>query len=140
MSRTHLLKGVGLLVLLFSGCSDGSPTKLAPVTGRVTYKNQAVTAAEIYFNPDAQKGNQGEMGSSFLAEDGTFSIATYHPKGPRTGVVPGAYKVTLGLGRRPEKDLVKFRTVQATPLTIEVPEEGLSDVVIDLDKGTIDVK
>jgi hypothetical protein len=130
-----------LLVLLFlSGCSDGAPTRLAPVTGRVSYKNQAVTAAEIYFNPDAQKGNQGELGSAFLAEDGTFSMTTHHPKGPRTGVVPGAYKVTLGLGRRPEKDLVKFRTIQATPLTVEVPEEGLSDIVIDLDKGTIDAK
>jgi hypothetical protein len=141
MSRTQYGNVVGLLVLLLvSGCSDGPLTKLAPATGRVVYKNQAVAAAEIYFNPDAQKGNQGELGSALLAEDGSFSITTHHPKGPRTGVVPGAYKVTLGLGRRPEKDLVKYRTIQATPLAIEIPEEGLSNILIDLDKGTIEVK
>jgi hypothetical protein len=132
---------VGLLfLLLLSGCSDGPGAKLAPVTGRVTFKNEAVTAAEIYFNPDAKKGNEGELGTALLAADGTFTITTHHPKGPRNGVAPGAYKVTFGLGRRPEKELIKFRTVQATPLAIEVPEEGLQDVVVDLDKGRIDVK
>jgi hypothetical protein len=44
------------------------------------------------------------------------------------------------IGRRPEKDLAKYRAVQTTPLTIEVPEEGLHDVVVDLDKGVIETK
>jgi len=139
MSRTGCVRAAGVLVLglVLCGCSDGPQAKLSPVNGRVTFKDQAVTAAEIYLNPDAKKGNQGDLGSAVLQEDGTFSITTYHPKGPRPGVAPGSYKVTLGLGRRAEKELTKFRTVQTTPLTIEVPEEGLQNVVVDLDKGVV---
>jgi len=48
--------------------------------------------------------------------------------------------VTLGLGRRPEKELAKFRSLQTTPLSIEVPEQGLRDIVVDLDNGRIDLK
>jgi hypothetical protein len=125
-------KAVGLLLLVFlAGCggSDGRSAKLAPVSGRVLYKDQAVTAAEIYFLPDAEKGNNGTMGSAVLQEDGSFTITTY-PKG--NGVAPGAYKVTLGLGRRSDKELNKYRRVETTPLEVEVPEEGLSDLVLDL--------
>jgi hypothetical protein len=69
------------------------------------------------------------MASSVLKEDGTFDLMTYPD---RPGVVPGAYKVTLGLGRRPEKELDKYRTADKTPLSVVVPEEGLTDMVIEL--------
>jgi hypothetical protein len=128
-----------LLLLLLGGCQDES-VKLAPVTGRVIFHNEAITAAEIYFNPDAKAGNRGEMGSALIGVDGTFTITTAGPKGPRDGVVPGAYKVTLGLGRRNEKELAPFKTVQTTPLTIEVPEQGLRDIVVDLDNSRIETK
>ena len=39
-----------------------------------------------------------------------------------------------------EKELIKFRAIQTTPLTIDVPEEGLDDIVVDLDKARIEVK
>jgi hypothetical protein len=120
-----------LLLAALAGCNrqDGSTAKVAPVSGRVTFKNQAVSAAEIYFMPDASKGNHGVMGSAILQEDGSFKITTY-PKGD--GVAPGAYKVTLGLGRRPEKELQKYRKVETTPLKYDVPEEGLQDLHIEL--------
>jgi hypothetical protein len=126
-------RGIGLffVALLLGGCGggDGSAAKVAPVTGKVLFKNQAVTAAEIYFMPDAEKGNNGIMGSAILQEDGSFRITT-HPKGD--GVSPGAYKVTLGLGRRQDKELKKYRDVNTTPLSYDVPEEGLLDLVIEL--------
>jgi hypothetical protein len=115
-----------------SGCGAGSSEpKLAPVQGKVLYKNQAVTAAEVYFLPDARKGNNGTMASAIVQEDGSFTMTTY-PKGE--GVSPGAYKVTLGLGRRNQKELAKYRRVETTPLEVEVPEEGLTDLVFELDK------
>ena len=121
---------VAVLLVCLCGCRGNGPkSKLAPVRGRVLFRDQAVTAAEIYFNPDAAQGNQGSMASSVLQEDGTFTMVTY-PN--REGVMPGAYKVTLGLGRRPEKELDKYRTVTNTPLNVVVPDEGLVDMVIDL--------
>jgi hypothetical protein len=121
-----------LVVVLLCGCSSGGArVKLAPVRGRVLYTNQAVTAAEIYFLPDASKGNSGTMASAILQEDGSFTMTTY-PQGD--GVAPGAYKVTLGLGRRQDRELNRYRKVETTPLEFDVPEEGLTDLLIELDK------
>ena len=122
---------IGLLcVLPLCGCSsDGGGPKLAAVTGRVIYKNEGVTAASIYFMPDKEKGNHGEMATSLLKEDGSFTMETY-PKG--NGVIPGWYKVTFDLGRRNEQDLQKFRNVKTTPISIEVTEKGLEAHLFDL--------
>ena len=131
-----------LCLALLCGCAnDGAGIKLAPVTGRVTFKNQAFTPGEIFFTPDEAKGTQGEPGNALLKpEDGTFTITTLGPKGLRDGVAPGSYRVTVGLGRRPDKELAKYRSAKTTPLSIEVPEEGYADIVVDLDKGTVVVK
>jgi hypothetical protein len=124
-----------LLLLSLVGCGqDGGGPKLAPVNGKVLFKNQGVTAAEIYFIPDAEKGNQGTMAAAILQEDGSFALTT--PKAgsrnPSNGVTPGAYKITLGLGRRNEPELKKYRDVKSTPLKVDVPEEGLKDYLIEL--------
>jgi hypothetical protein len=136
MKRTGLFAARGprlavLVVLGLAGCagSDGSGPKLAPVTGRVVFKNEAVTAASIYFIPDAEKGNRGDMASAVLQTDGSFTMETY-PKG--AGVIPGAYKVTFDLGRRTEKELQPYRDVKTTPLSIDVPETGIEGRVIEL--------
>jgi hypothetical protein len=123
-----------LLAVVLCGCggSDGSKGKLAPVTGRVLFKGEGVTAAEIFFHPDQSRGNEGLLGTSVLQEDGSFTITT---EGIGTGVRPGAYKVTLGLSRRPEKELNKFRNVKTTPLKYDVPEGGLTDLEIVLDQA-----
>jgi hypothetical protein len=125
--------GLLCLLSLVAGCGkDGPGARVVPVTGRVTFKNQAVSAAEIYFHPDAKKGNNGEMGSAILTADGSFTITTIFAGKTVEGIAPGAYKVTLGLGRRPEKELARYRNVQTTPLEIEVPDEGLDDVLFEL--------
>ncbi len=120
-----------LAAFMVTGCSssDGAGPKLAPVTGRVTFKNEAVTASNLYFLPDAEKGNRGEMATAILQADGSFVMETY-PKGK--GVVPGAYKITLDLGRRSEKELKPYRDVKTTPLSVEVPEQGLENYTIEL--------
>jgi hypothetical protein len=137
-----LNRGLAACLLLFPllccGCgSDGRGAKLAPVQGRVIYKNEGVTAASIFFHPDAARGNNGSMASAILQEDGSFTMETY-PRG--NGVAPGAYKVTFDLGRRKDKELDKYRKVDTTPLTYDVPEEGLRDLLIDLGKDVKDDK
>ncbi len=130
-SHARRLALAGLLALLAGGCAGGDgKVKLAPVRGRVLFKHKPVTAAEIYFMPDASKGNQGTMASSALQTDGSFTMVTVPD---REGVMPGAYKVTLGLGRRPEKELDKYRTVEKTPLKYNVPDGGLPSLTIELE-------
>jgi hypothetical protein len=128
-----------LFVAILSGChsSDGTGPKLTPVSGRVIFNNEAVTAASIYFIPDAEKGNRGEMASAILQTDGSFVMETY-PKG--AGVLPGAYKVKLDLGRRAEKELQPYRDVKTTPLSIDVSDQPIEGKVFELveikkDKG-----
>ncbi len=130
-TRRGLAVGLLFLLLLLGGCGrgDGGGPKLAPVRGRVVFKNKAVTAADIFFLPDAAKGNNGTMATAILQEDGSFTMSTY-PRGD--GVAPGAYKVTLGLGRRNEPELKKYRTAETTPLKFDVPDAGLEDLVIEL--------
>jgi hypothetical protein len=122
--------GFALLLVCLAGCRGSSRPHLAPVKGRVLFKDEPVTAADIFFIPDASRGNEGSLASSVLQEDGSFTLTT-HPHGD--GVMPGAYKVTLSLGRRPEKELNKYRQVQTTPLEYTVPAEGLPDLVIKLE-------
>jgi hypothetical protein len=119
---------LGILAGL-SGCS-----KLAPVSGKVLYKNEGVTAGAIYFIPDASKGNQGSGGSSLLQLDGSFTITNPEEGRGAVGVRPGAYKATVVLNGRREKDLQKFKDVKQTPLQFDVPAEGLRDLVIQLDE------
>jgi hypothetical protein len=128
---TRLLMACVLSFVLLCGCtsSDGKGPKLTPVSGRVIFKNEGVTAAEIYFVPDAEKGNRGEGAQAIIQEDGSFKMETY-PKGE--GVIPGAYKIKLGLGRRPDKELDKYRDVKTTPLTIDVTDKPIEGYVIEL--------
>ncbi len=121
--------GAWLLGLTGCGSSDGGGPALTPATGRVTFKNEAVTAATICFMPDAEKGNRGQMATSVLQLDGSFTMETY-PKGP--GVLPGSYKITVLTGRRPEPELAKYRDVKTTPLTVDVTDGGLKDYMIEL--------
>ena len=128
--RFAILSLIALLAVGLAGCRANPKPKLAPVKGRVVFQDQAVTAADIYFIPDASKGNEGSMASSVLQEDGSFTLST-HPLGD--GAMPGAYKVMLSLGRRPEKELNKYRRVETTPLEYTVPAEGLTDLLIKLE-------
>ena len=76
------LSFVALLCLAFlTGCgNDGAGVKLAPFAGRVTFKNQAVTAAEIFLIPDEEKGTKGDMGSAILnPEKSSASWSAIHP-------------------------------------------------------------
>jgi hypothetical protein len=131
-NRVRRLGWMGVLVFLAAGCAgpDGPKPKLAPVRGKVVFKGEPLAGAEIYFRPDASKGNQGDMASGAVLLDGSFTMVTIPD---RDGVMPGAYKVTLGLGRRPEKELVKYRAIETTPLKYTVPDEGLPNLVIELE-------
>lgn len=115
--------------LAIAGCGQPGP-KLVPVRGRVSYADgRPVTAASVCFTPEANDGNDGRLATSLLMEDGTFDLRTY-PHGD--GAMVGTYKVTISLGRGTPKNLAQYTRLKDTPFKIDVPAEGLADLVLTL--------
>lgn len=128
MRRTACLGLLVSLVLASAGCGGGP--KLVPVRGRVLYADgRPVTAASVCFTPDATKGNNGQLATGLLELDGTFTLRTY-PHGD--GAMIGPYKATISLGRGTPPKLAKYTRADATPFQIDVPPEGLADLVLTL--------
>jgi hypothetical protein len=127
MRRMVLLGAIGLLILT-AGC--GGP-KLVPVKGRVVFADgKPVTAASVSFTPDADKGNDGILATGLLALDGSFTLRTY-PHGD--GAMVGSYRVTVSLGRRAQGKLAKYTRLKDTPLLVDIPPEGRTDLVFTLE-------
>ena len=128
MRRTVCLGLLGSFVLAFAGCSRGP--KLVSVRGRVLYADgRPVTAASICFTPDAAKGNNSRLATGLLELDGTFTLRTY-PDGD--GALIGPYKATISLGRGTPRTLAQYTRADTTPFQIDVPPEGLTDLVLTL--------
>jgi hypothetical protein len=121
------------LVLIFSllmltGCGAEQP-KLVSVTGKVTFKNEPLTAGNLYFHPDVGNSYQKDKPSSQLQRDGSFTMKTF-PFGE--GIPPGKYKVTLdpGLANRVRKP--NYADPIKTPWIVEVPEGGLQNQLLEV--------
>jgi hypothetical protein len=114
-----------LLAILLVGCNN-SP-KLVPVRGKVTLDGQPCCPGTIEFVPMEPESGAGKA-VSLLGQEGAFELKT-HKQG--AGVVPARYKVILQ--RDPsEPRLDKYLYPESTDIVIEVPPEGLPDLVIPL--------
>jgi hypothetical protein len=69
--------------LLLAGCGPG----LAPVRGKVTYKDRPVTTGDILFVPDAT----GPTAMGKIDSQGSYELST----DGRRGAAPGSYKVMI---------------------------------------------
>lgn len=117
------------LLLACVGCGKAGP-ELVPVHGRVIYADgRPVTAASICFTPDPDEHSEGILSSSLLMEDGSFDLRTY-PHGD--GAMIGSYKVTISLGRGTTPSLAKYTRLKDTPFKIDVPAEGIPDLLLTL--------
>ena len=110
------------------GCGDEKP-KLVSVSGKVTFKNQPLTAGSVFFHPDAANGYTKDVPSSLLQLDGAFTMKTF-PFGE--GIAPGKYKVTLApeLANRIGKP--SYADPAKTPWTVDVPDAGLPDKLFEV--------
>jgi len=119
-----------LLAILIgaAGCGEEKP-KLVPVSGKVTFKNQPLTAGSVFFHPDAANGYTKDVPSSLLQLDGAFTMKTF-PFGE--GIAPGKYKVTLApeLANRIGKP--SYADPAKTPWTVDVPDAGLPDTLLEV--------
>ncbi|MEW4452425.1 hypothetical protein AB1L30_07035 [Bremerella sp. JC817] len=82
--------GLGLLMLIGSGCGGSSPSATAfHVSGTVQFDGQPLPAGKIYFTPDSSQGNQGPQGVAQIV-DGQYDTSE-----SRFGVVGGPYIVRI---------------------------------------------
>ncbi len=116
------------LCLLLLGCSSDAP-KLVAVSGKVTFKNEPLTAGNLFFHPDAGNSFQKDKPSSQLQLDGSFSMKTF-PYGD--GIPPGNYKVTLDRALAARVGKPNYADPNKTPWTVEVPEGGLVDKLFEV--------
>jgi hypothetical protein len=110
------------------GCGGEWPP-LATATGKVTFKNEPLTAGSVTFHPDAGNEYLKDKPSSLLQADGSFAMQTF-PFGP--GVPPGKYKVTLTpeLAKRIKRPT--YADPAKTPWAVDVPDGGLTDQVFEV--------
>jgi hypothetical protein len=118
-----------LVLTALAMCGCGEKPKLVEVTGRVVHKGQPLTAGSIWFHPNADNPYRGEKPSCQLALDGAFVMRTY-PYGE--GVPPGSYKVSLSPELAKRIKLPAYGDPAKTPLKIEVPEDGIEDLVFEV--------
>lgn len=124
----RLLSVVAVVLLALCGCSGERP-KLVSVTGKVTHKGRPLTAGSIIFHPDAGNSYQKDRPSSLLQLDGSFTMKTF-PFGD--GVPPGRYKVTLAPELANRIGRPNFAYPDKTPLSLTVPDEGLTAQVFEV--------
>lgn len=116
------------LLCCAAGCADQGP-QLVPVTGRVLWKGEPLTAGSIHFHPDSANDFQQDTPSSLLQTDGSFAVRTF-PYGD--GIPPGRYKVTLAPQLAARIELPEYADVAKTPWTLDVPEAGVLDHVFEV--------
>lgn len=117
------------LVLGLWGCSKNSPP-LVPVSGKVLSDGKGVPAVTVQFTPDSVKNPNGHTAQASTGTDGSFTLKT-PPYGD--GASPGWYRVTVaGYGNK-QKFSSKYTRFDKTPLVVEIPQGGKSDMVLKVD-------
>jgi hypothetical protein len=144
LMTVFIVCSTGLLV----GCSGGEDKwkagrpKTVEAAGMITLNGKPLDKAQVVLVPQG-----GQNGGSALSDDeGAFQLASFPPD---PGVVPGAYKVMIVKAIVPElqdeesaeaktpqraKLLIpkKYTDPKTSGLTVEVPEAGKKDILIEL--------
>jgi len=93
-SRLRPVPWIGLPVLVVGlGCFGSSAPKTVPVSGKVTYQGEPVTAGRIVFVPiKPADGYPNRPASADLKPDGSYELSTFESG---DGAVPGQYAVSV---------------------------------------------
>jgi len=86
-----LLLFTATLTLAISGCGGGHPDTL-PVTGTVTYREQAVEGARVMFMAAEATSDKRPAANGVTNAEGRFTLMTF---AAGDGAVPGNYKVLV---------------------------------------------
>lgn len=146
MNKSLLWINAAVVCLFLMGCSGGPqnpPT--SAVTGKVTYKGEAVEGAAIKLVPSDP---EGKVATGVSEADGTYALSTFETG---DGAMAGKYKVTVrklvsvqqGVQKDGEnagepayvnKDMLpkKYISGDNTPLEFDVTASGANTFDIDL--------
>jgi hypothetical protein len=119
-----------LAFLLCVGSCSKNSIPLAPVSGNVQHEGKGLAGVVVHFVPDPSKNKNGHIAQGYTGADGSFSLKT-PPHGD--GAAPGWYRVTVtGYGGK-QSFPSRFTLPDKTPLVVEIPQGGKSDVVLKVD-------
>lgn len=114
-----------------TGC--GGPA-LVPAGGKVTLNGQPIKGeVSILFQPES--GQDDFKAGAAVRSDGSFTLRTI---GIGEGVLPGKYRVAVNqdpADARQDKSspfLSKYAFAKSSPITVEIPREGKTDIDIRL--------
>ena len=132
---------LGLSVLV--GCGGETGPKLVPAKGKVMRGGQPLSKVVLQFIPE-----KGPLSAASTNEKGEFTL--FGPGG-REGALPGKFKVTVscpfnpaagssGDGSSPAAASTcnlpaKYSVPDTTDLTLEIPDAGKTDIVIEIPAG-----
>lgn len=112
--RTAIQLGWLIVVLgVADGCGDSRP-RLAPVSGSITYKGNAVEAGTVTFYPVS--GGRPAIGR--IETDGSYRMSSFSPG---DGVAPGEYRVSVE-SRNAARASPSFKTFEE-----ELAHDGVLD-------------
>jgi hypothetical protein len=86
------------MTVVLIGCGDDGLGKRYPVSGKVTYKGQAVADATISFRPAGAEPGSENRGATGVVKDGYYTLST---GGGDDGAFPGQYEVSI-IARAPD--------------------------------------
>jgi hypothetical protein len=118
---------VAVLVTFLAGCRE-PPPRLAPVQGRVLFGGSPLAGAAVEFIPEPDGGARPSSGA-VTDRDGHFTLRC--PRFGR-GAVVGRHRVTVVYPGK-QGPPARYADPRTTPLRVEVPEDGTSDLELILD-------
>ena len=133
MNAFVIYRPIGWLLLalvVLGGCSAGSGPKLAPVSGLVRYKGQAIKDIAVVFHTA-----EGLMASGVTGADGKFQLSTLNPG---DGATIGEQHVTF-VYKDPEERVtpppspipLRYRLAETSNTTVAV-ERKTNEFTFDL--------
>ncbi|WP_010582973.1 hypothetical protein [Schlesneria paludicola] len=144
LRHTGLMKATGFFLLSFAlvGCGFGTskPSELhnlAPVVGRITFKGQPTTGAELILfdmGVDGDPTSGTPVTKATVGGDGKFSVQTIVSKGTANGAKPGEYVAAISW-KKPLRPNDQESDLGPELLPKKYQDPGTSTVLISVKPG-----
>jgi hypothetical protein len=115
-------RALAVLLLVLSGCAP--KTTVVPAAGKVLRDDKPLAHVPVQFNPLDEKLLPA---NGVTDANGAFTLSTY-PHGE--GAMAGKYKVFFTVYPQSTDVPVAYRDASSTPLEVEIPAGGLTDIVL----------